>query len=126
MVPDSSHRGIEFSVRHQLGDFVLDVSATLGGGITGVIGRSGAGKSTLLSCIGGLVKPADGRIVINGETVFDSATGTNVPTDRRRAVLVHQHGYLFPHMTVRSNVRYGYREGKDSSVLRSQMIQQLS
>ena len=119
MVPDSSHRGIEFDVRHQLGDFLLEVSATLGGGITGVIGRSGAGKSTLLSCIGGLVKPTEGRIVINGETVYDSATSTNVPTDRRRAVLVHQHGYLFPHMTVRPNVRYGYRDDEGNTSIES-------
>ena len=119
MIPDSSHRGIDLDVRHQLRHFELDVSATLSGGITGVIGRSGAGKSTLLSCIGGLVKPTEGRIVINGETVFDSATSTNVPTDRRRAVLVHQHGYLFPHMTVRSNMRYGYREGEDNTSIES-------
>lgn len=100
--------GVDINIRHSLGDFQLEVSERFGGGITGVIGRSGAGKSTLLSCIAGIVKPSEGSISINGESVFDSARGLHVPTDKRRAVLVHQHGNLFPHMTVRSNVRYGY------------------
>ena len=119
MVRDSQHRGLDVEVRHRLGDFVLDVSTTFGSGITGVIGRSGAGKSTLLACIGGLVKPIEGRIVINGQTVFDSTAGTNISTDRRRAVLVHQHGYLFPHMTVRSNLTYGYRRSAGNADVES-------
>lgn len=104
-----TNAGIDVDVRHSLGDFQLEVSAKIGSGITGVIGQSGAGKSTLLSCIAGIVRPTEGSIAINGEPVFDSARSLHVPTDKRRAVLVHQHGNLFPHMTVRSNVRYGYR-----------------
>ena len=108
---DRARASVDVDIRHQLGEFRLEVSAKFGPGITGLIGQSGAGKSTLLACIAGLTKPTNGRIVINGDAVFDGATGANVPTDRRRAVLVHQHGNLFPHMTVRSNVEYGHRRG---------------
>lgn len=108
---DMAGASVELDVRHQLGEFGLEVSAKFGPGITGLIGQSGAGKSTLLACIAGLTKPTDGRVVINGAPVFDGANGLNVPTDRRRAVLVHQHGNLFPHMTVRSNVEYGHSRG---------------
>lgn len=107
--------GLDVNIRHTLGDFQLKVSARFGGGITGVIGQSGAGKSTLLSCIAGMVKPTAGSIAINGVKVFDSERRMHVPTDKRRAVLVHQHGNLFPHMTVRSNVLYGYSKGSMGS-----------
>ena len=100
--------GVEVDIRCEVDDFALQVSAKFGAGITGVIGRSGAGKSTLLSSLAGLIRPTSGRIAINGSVVFDGYAGVNIPTDRRRAVLVHQHGNLFPHMTVRQNVAYGY------------------
>ena len=104
--------GVEVDVRHRLDDFTLDVSAKFGPGISGLIGPSGAGKSTLLACIAGLTKPEAGRVVINGDAVFDSTSGVHVGTDHRNAVLVHQHGNLFPHMTVRRNVEYGQRHGE--------------
>ena len=106
---DVARAEVEVDIRHRLGDFRLDVSAKFGPGITGLIGHSGAGKSTLLACIAGLTKPTEGHIVINRQTVYDGATGIHVGTDQRGAVLVHQHGNLFPHMTVRSNVEYGQR-----------------
>ena len=108
---DTVSAGVEVDVRLQLGNFRLDVSATFGEGITGLIGESGAGKSTLLACIAGLTKPDEGQVVINGDAVFDSTAGVNVGTGHRNAVLVHQHGNLFPHMTVRGNVEYGLRRG---------------
>ena len=103
--------GVEVDIRHRLGDFRLEVSAKFGPGISGLIGPSGAGKSTLLACIAGLTKPDEGRVVINGIAAFDGAAGVHMGTDRRGAVLVHQHGNLFPHMTVRGNVEYGHRHG---------------
>jgi len=35
-----------------------------------LLGRNGAGKSTLLKCIGGLIRPAKGKIITNGRVIL--------------------------------------------------------
>jgi molybdate transport system ATP-binding protein len=79
--------------------------------ITAIMGPSGAGKTTLLQCIAGLVRPSAGRIVIDGEPVFDSQQRLFVPPHRRRVALVFQSLALFPHLSVWENVAYGLRPG---------------
>jgi molybdate transport system ATP-binding protein len=76
-------------------------------GITVVSGPSGAGKSTLLLTIAGLIRPRTGRVTLDGEVLFDDATGTFVPPHRRRVALVFQSLALFPHLTAWQNVAYG-------------------
>jgi len=76
-------------------------------GITALIGRSGAGKSTLLQAIAGLLRPADGRVTLDGTTLLDRAAGIELPPARRRLGLVFQDGRLFPHRSVRGNLLYG-------------------
>jgi molybdate transport system ATP-binding protein len=50
------------------------------------------------------MQPDAGRIVINGQTVFDSVRRVNVPPQKRRTGLLFQHYALFPVMTVRENM----------------------
>jgi molybdate transport system ATP-binding protein len=69
-----------------------------------LVGPSGSGKSTILKTIAGVYRPAGGRIQIDAEVWFDSATGIHVPARRRRAGLVFQSYALFPHLSVLSNV----------------------
>jgi molybdate transport system ATP-binding protein len=85
----------------------LDVSFTLGDEPAILFGRSGAGKSTLLRLIAGLLRPASGTIKLDGEPLFDSVAGINVPLRRRRIGLIHQNDLLFPHLNVASNIRFG-------------------
>jgi len=99
--------GFEFSARLDLGDFRLDAAFTGAERVTALFGPSGSGKSTILRLIAGLLRPDDGRIVLAGHTVFDSATGLNLPARKRRVGLVFQDGLLFPHMSVRQNLLYG-------------------
>jgi len=99
--------GLEFSARLALGDFRLDAAFEGAERVTALFGPSGAGKSTILRLIAGLLRPDDGRIVLAGHTVFDSATGLNLPARKRRVGLVFQDGLLFPHMSVRQNLLYG-------------------
>jgi molybdate transport system ATP-binding protein len=87
--------------------FVLDVSFEIPPGITILFGPSGAGKSTLLDCVAGLTKPGAGRISIDGELLFDSASGANLSPQKRRIAYVFQSLALFPHMNVEANVSYG-------------------
>jgi iron(III) transport system ATP-binding protein len=66
-----------------------------------LLGPSGCGKSTLLRLIAGLHEPTSGRILFNGRDV------TRLDTQHRNAVMCFQSYALWPHMTVRDNVRFG-------------------
>jgi molybdate transport system ATP-binding protein len=81
------------------------------GGVTILFGPSGVGKTTILDMIAGLVIPEHGHVRVGGETLFDAATGVNVPPERRRAGYVFQDSRLFPHLRVRENLHYGAKDG---------------
>jgi iron(III) transport system ATP-binding protein len=66
-----------------------------------LLGPSGCGKSTLLRLIAGLHEPTGGRLLFNGRDV------TRLGTDKRNAVMCFQSYALWPHMSVRENVRFG-------------------
>jgi ABC-type sulfate/molybdate transport systems ATPase subunit len=66
-----------------------------------VTGPTGAGKTTLLELLAGLRAPNAGRINIGDREV------TALPPEQRGVGLVYQHAWLFPHLSVRENVRYG-------------------
>src|SRR4051812_36741975 len=66
-----------------------------------LLGPSGCGKSTLLRIIAGLHEPSGGRVF------FDDRDVTSLPTEKRKAVMCFQSYALWPHMTVRENVRFG-------------------
>jgi iron(III) transport system ATP-binding protein len=66
-----------------------------------LLGPSGCGKTTLLRLIAGLQIPSAGRILFDGRDV------TSVPTQKRNAVMCFQGYALWPHMTVRENIRFG-------------------
>ena len=100
---------LSVDVYTSLPGFELDCAFESESGITALFGRSGAGKSTLVNAIAGLVRPQRGAIVVNGERLFDSARGIDVPVERRRVGYVFQEGRLFPHLTVRGNLDYGLR-----------------
>jgi len=75
--------------------------------VLALFGRSGSGKSTVVNMIAGLVAPERGRVVIDGETLFDSERGINVPVEQRGVGCVFQEGLLFPHLSVRQNLEFG-------------------
>ena len=80
-------------------------------GPLGILGASGSGKTMTLRAIAGLDTPQRGRVVLNGRLLFDSATGVNLPSRRRRIGLVFQNYALFPHLTVAQNVAFGLAFG---------------
>lgn len=97
---------LSLDIERSLGDFRLAVSFEAGEGVTALFGRSGTGKTSVVNAIAGILRPDRGRIAINGETMFDSARGVDVPTPKRRVGYVFQEGRLFPHMSVRQNLNY--------------------
>ena len=101
--------GIELG--HRLGDLTLDAAFAFGEapGVTALFGPSGAGKSTIIHAIAGLLRPERGRIVLHGETLLDTERGIFVPAAARRIGVVFQDTRLFPHLSVRANLLYGWR-----------------
>ncbi len=100
--------GITAVFRQAYSDFSLDVSLDLPGrGVTAFFGVSGSGKTTLLRCIAGLERAHSGRLVVNGETWQDDASGIFMAVHRRPLGLVFQEASLFAHLDVRRNLDYG-------------------
>lgn len=65
-----------------------DISLKIGDGeFVGIIGHTGSGKSTLIQHFNGLLKPASGRVIING---LDTA-GKNLKELRRHVGIVFQY-----------------------------------
>jgi molybdate transport system ATP-binding protein len=98
----------DVDVSRQIGDVRISARFEAGDGITALFGPSGAGKTTILNMVAGLIRPDAGRIAVNGQTLFDSAQGIDLPPERRRLGYVFQDGRLFPHRRVRGNLLYGY------------------
>ena len=94
-------------VEKQLGEFSLHAAFDAAGGATALFGASGAGKTSIINMVAGLTRPDRGRIVLDGEVLFDAAARIDVPAWRRRIGCVFQEGRLFPHLSVRHNLDYG-------------------
>lgn len=95
---------LSVDIRKRLGSFQLDVSFEAESEVIALLGASGCGKSMTLKCIAGIVKPDDGRIVLNGRVLFDSAKRINLPPQERRVGYLFQQFSLFPNMTVEKNI----------------------
>jgi molybdate transport system ATP-binding protein len=100
---------LNLDLKIRRGSFELLARAEIGAGVTGIFGPSGCGKSTLLALIAGLLRPERGYIRFANEPLVDTAQALFVPAWRRHMGLVFQDGQLFPHLSVRNNLRYGYR-----------------
>ena len=70
------------------------------GKLIGLLGPSGCGKSTALNLICGLETPTEGRII------FGDVDVTLLPPEKRGVGLVFQNYALYPHLTVRENIRF--------------------
>ena len=79
------------------------------GEVLSIIGSSGSGKTTLLRCLNFLETPDEGKIIVNGETLFDAADpatqrDADIRKKRLRFGLVFQNFNLFPQYTALQNV----------------------
>ncbi|MFM7427119.1 MAG: molybdate ABC transporter permease subunit, partial [Elainella sp.] len=102
--------GLAVKIQKQLASFSLDTAFTARQETLGILGGSGSGKSMTLRCIAGVETPTSGRIVLNGQTLFDSERGINLPSHERKVSLVFQNYALFPHMTVAQNIAFGLQK----------------
>ena len=76
-------------------------------GFVTLLGPSGCGKTTTLRMIAGLETPTSGKIMIDGQPVYDSSKGINLSPDKRDIGFLFQNYALWPHMTVYDNISFG-------------------
>jgi molybdate transport system ATP-binding protein len=84
------------------GVFSLELDLQVEGRVIGIFGSSGAGKTTLLEIAASLRRPTSGSIELDGKPIG-------------RVGYVPQDLALFPHLSVRKNVLYGYKPEAESS-----------
>jgi putative ABC transport system ATP-binding protein len=74
------------------------------GEIVAVIGPSGSGKSTLLHLLGGVDKPTEGKVYINGEDIYALGEKKLAIFRRRNAGFIFQSYNLIPVLTAEENI----------------------
>ena len=99
---------LQINVKKQLGQLALQTDLQIPEqGVTAIFGLSGSGKTSLINLVSGLTVPDEGFIRLNTRTLVDTETQQNVPAHQRKIGYVFQDARLFPHYTVKGNLRYG-------------------
>jgi len=106
---------LSVNIQKKLGAFQLNAAFDMSEGVTGILGSSGCGKSLTLRCIAGIERPDQGRVVLDGVTLFDSEKGINLPPQKRKVGYLFQNYALFPNMTARKNILCGLCREKDKA-----------
>ncbi|MBE2242499.1 MAG: ABC transporter ATP-binding protein [Burkholderiaceae bacterium] len=110
-------------------DALKDVNMVVAPGeVVGLIGPSGSGKSTLLKCLGAVIEPSGGRMVLGGETIYDD--GWKIAElralRRDRIGFVFQAPYLIPFLDVTDNVALlPMLAGMDNAAARARALELL-
>jgi branched-chain amino acid transport system ATP-binding protein len=97
-----------------LGERVIDGIAVevRAGEAVAIVGSNGAGKTTLFRAIAGLLRPMDGRVVLDGKDLTRSPAHR---ISRAGIAYVPAERHLFPAMTVRTNLVLGAYPRRPSS-----------
>ncbi len=77
-----------------------------------ILGPSGCGKSTLLRAIAGFHPISGGEIELEQQLI--ATPRKSLPPEKRRIGMVFQDYALFPHLSVRDNIRFGLSRGKEA------------
>lgn len=74
------------------------------GEFVAIVGASGSGKSTLLHLLGGLDRPTSGRVVIDGESIYDYKEEKLAIFRRRKIGFIFQFFNLIPVLDLEENI----------------------
>ncbi|XHN44521.1 CysA protein [Lonepinella sp. MS14436] len=117
---------LEINVSKRLGNFELQLNAQIPSqNVTALFGLSGSGKSTVINLISGLIHPDQGYIKLNEKILVDTAKGICLPPNKRQMGYVFQDGRLFPHYSVKGNLRYAMKAKSGKSAVEFDRIVQL-
>ena len=78
------------------------------GKVTGVIGHTGSGKSTLVQMLNGLLKPTEGRVLLDGKDIWENKKDIGKVRFRVGLVMQYPEYQLFDE-TVEADIAYGPR-----------------
>ncbi len=105
---------LDLRILKQLDGFTLDVAFSADAPVVALLGPSGSGKTLTLRAVAGALRPDAGRITLNGDVLFDSERGIDLPPQHRGVGYVPQEYALFPHLDVAANVAFGLRRSSAS------------
>ena len=116
--PAASGPGLEATLVKRLGQYTLELTLRCAPGATVILtGPSGSGKTTALRCLAGLERLDNGCIRFNGACWNDDATGWHTHPRHRGIGFLSQDYALFPHMTLRQNIRFAQQGSEDPDKL---------
>jgi putative ABC transport system ATP-binding protein len=85
---------------------LTDVSTTIQTGeFVSIVGPSGSGKTTLLLCLGGLIQPTEGRVLIENDSMYDQTVNNRALFRLKNIGFVFQAFNLIPYLTALENVQ---------------------
>ena len=115
---------LSVDIRKKMGDFQLEVRFEAEQETLALLGASGCGKSVTLRCVAGILTPDEGKIVLDGVTLFDSAAKINLPPQKRQVGYLFQQYALFPNMTVRQNIAAAVRDKQRRKAVTEEKLRQ--
>ncbi len=92
-----------------LAQFTLEVEVEIHGRVTVIFGPSGAGKTSLLDLVAGLRRADCAFIQLEDRVLTNTSCNVLIPSRYRGVGYVPQDLALFPHLSVRRNLLYGYK-----------------
>ena len=115
---------INVQIKKKLETFRLDICFQSDSKHIGILGASGCGKSMTLKSIAGIETPDEGRIEVEGRTLFDRDAKVNVKPQKRNVGYLFQNYALFPTMSVEKNIAAGLKGSRQEKEVRvRQMIE---
>ena len=78
-------------------------------------GPSGVGKSSTLRMLAGLLKPDNGKILMQGKPWYDKPNKIYLPPQKRSLGFLYQDYALFPHLNVEQNLLFALEKKKNQA-----------
>ncbi|MFH0823218.1 MAG: ABC transporter ATP-binding protein [Pseudomonadota bacterium] len=94
-----NHRGPSLTV---LNDLTAEIPH---GDFVSIVGPSGSGKSTLLLMLGGMLSPSSGRILLEGDSLYELEPDRRAELRRKKIGFVFQTFNLIPYLSALENVQ---------------------
>ena len=123
------HIDVTFQQKKRQIQAVKDVTIHIReGDIYGIVGYSGAGKSTLVRVINLLQVPTSGKIVVDGDVLFDkkvTLTAKQLRRKRQDIGMIFQHFNLMSQLTAEENVAFALKHSSLSKEEKKEKVHTL-